>query len=223
MTRSTLLLAGLLLGSTTLVAAQTKPAAKPAAAATAAMAPAPMGVRTFKVDNSHSSVGFKVKHMGISTVNGAFGDMTATLELDPKNLRTLKTTATIQATSINTGTERRDNHLRSADFFEVEKYPEITFQSTGVTAVSGNTFKLAGNLTMHGVTKPIVLDGTFDGAMTDPSGNQRVGLTASGSLNRTEYGLTWNKAIEAGGLLVSEDVRIELQIEAMAPKPDQGK
>ena len=169
---------------------------------------------TYQVDTSHSEVGFRVKHLGITTVKGSFGALEATVQVDTNDLSTLKVTASIDAASINTGTEDRDNHLRSGDFFDVETYPKLTFESTGVQNIQGNNLELLGNLTMRDVTKAIVLKTSFLGAATDPWGNHKVAFEASGEINRKEFGLNWNQVLEAGGLLVAETVKLSLDIQA---------
>ncbi len=171
-------------------------------------------VRTFAIDPSHSRLGFVVRHLGFSKVRGAFEQFGGTVYLDPADLSTLRAEATAQTASINTNEGKRDDHLRSADFFEVETYPTITFKSTGTKNVSGNAFTLAGELTMHGVTKAVELKGEFLGEGKDPWGGTRVAFEASTTVNRKDYGLNWNVALEAGGWLVSEDVQIVLEIQA---------
>ncbi len=168
----------------------------------------------YEIDVAHSQIAFKVRHLGISTVKGNFKTFDATLSVgdDPT---TLETTATIAATSVDTGVDRRDNHLRSPDFFEVEKYPEITFKSTGIKNVDGGNFTLVGDLTIRGVTKAVELDAEMRGPATLMK-KQRVGFSASGKINRTDYGLTWNRAIETGGFVVGEEVTLEIEVEAIA-------
>ena len=172
-------------------------------------------VATYTVDPAHSEIGFQVRHLGFSRVRGYFGDYEATVHLDPDQLSTLQVEATIQADSITTGDEKRDTHLRSEDFFEVETYPELTFESTGVQNVSGDSFELNGNLTIHGVTKPVTLKGTYLGAGKDPWGGERVGFEASTKINRKDFGLNWNTVLESGGVLVSEKVEILLDVQAV--------
>ncbi len=169
----------------------------------------------YEVDQTHSTVGFKVRHLGISTVTGTFADYDAQLRVDPADLSTMAVEATIRVESIDTGNERRDGHLRSEDFFEAETYPEMRFVSTGVTEVDGDAFKLAGDLTMHGVTRPVVLEGEVIGTAVGPGGKPRVGIEAGTTIDRRDFGLTWSRTTEAGGLLVGHDVRIFLEIEAV--------
>jgi polyisoprenoid-binding protein YceI len=171
--------------------------------------------RTFTIDAAHSNVGFKAKHLGILNVNGRFADYDATIKVDPSNLSTLETTATVRIASVDTGVERRDNHLKSADFFDAENHPTMTFVSTGVSNVVGNTFDLNGNLTIRGTTKPVVLKGEMVGTAVF-MGKERIALQATGKINRFDYGLQWNTLTEAGGLVVSQDIEILLEIQAVA-------
>lgn len=171
--------------------------------------------RTFSIDSAHSNVGFKAKHLGILNVNGRFADYDATIKVDPANLSTLEATATVRIASVDTGVERRDNHLKSADFFDADTHPTMTFVSTGVSNVNGNTFDLNGNLTIRGTTKPIVLKGELAGTVSF-MGKERIALKATGTVNRFDYGLQWNSLTEAGGLVVSQDIEIILEIQAVA-------
>ncbi len=163
----------------------------------------------YSVDTSHSSVGFKVKHMMISTVSGNFSGFSGSYDLEKGVLKSLS--GTVKASTINTGIEKRDEHLRSADFFDVIKYPEITF-----AMLSQKGKKVTGNLSMHGITKKVVLDMDIGGVMTDNSGTQRSGLTLEGKINRKDFGLNWNKAIEAGGVVVGDEVKMMIEIEGIA-------
>lgn len=169
----------------------------------------------FDIDKAHSTVGFKVRHLGLSNVTGTFSDYAARVELDPSDLSTLSVAARIDVASVDTGNEDRDADLRSDNFFDVEQHPQLRFQSTGVTEVNGNTFKLAGDLTMHGVTKSITLDGELIGVAAGSMGKQRVGIEARATVDRRDYGLTWNRLTEAGGVIVGHDVTIVLDIEAV--------
>ncbi|MDZ7316999.1 MAG: YceI family protein [candidate division KSB1 bacterium] len=164
------------------------------------------------VDASHTEIGFSVKHMVISKVNGKFTDYSGEILLDPQNIEGARVKGVIKAASINTGNEARDNHLRSADFFDVEKYPEILFETVSIKK-EGGRYKVVGNLTMHGVTKPIELFATLAGPIKDPWGNERLGVEATGVLNRTEWGLTWDKVMETGGLVVGHEVELKLAAE----------
>lgn len=169
---------------------------------------------TWAIDGAHSNIGFKVRHMMVSWTRGNFGTAEGTVTIDGKDLKTLKVDVTIDTSSIDTDNEKRDEHLKSADFFDVETFPTMTFKSTKVKPQKGGTFDLVGDLTLHGVTKSVTLkaDGFVD-AMTDPWGNVKTGTSASVTINRADFGLTWNKALETGGLVVGEDVHIQLDIE----------
>ncbi|MBX5470447.1 MAG: YceI family protein [Thermoleophilaceae bacterium] len=167
----------------------------------------------WNVDPSHSSVEFQVKHMGLATVKGFFGEFEGGLEVAEDGSVTAG--GRVKAASINTRNDQRDEHLRSADFFDVENHPEISFRSTKVEQLDEETYRITGDLTMRGTTKEIVLEATVTGTDQDPWGNTRVGLEASGQLDRTEWGLTWNQALESGGVLVGKRVKILLDISAV--------
>lgn len=179
-------------------------------------------VQTFSIDPAHSRLGFTVRHMGFSKVRGSFEQFEGVVRMAPGDLSTLETTATIQAQSITTNVEDRDSHLRSADFFEVETYPTITFKSTEIRNVSSDSFTLVGELTMHGVTKTIELEGEYLGEGTDPWGGTRVAFEAGTKINRKDYGLNWNTVLEAGGVLVSEDVQITLEVQAVQQQEEEA-
>ena len=166
---------------------------------------------TWVLDPSHSEVAFSVRHMMISKVRGGFGVKSATL-IAPENPLEVSITASVDATSLDTGDEGRDAHLRSADFFDVENHPSLEFVSTGVR-VEGGDFLVDGDLTMHGVTKPVTFTLEFGGFGTDPYGNYKAGATAKAVINREDFGLTWNAALETGGVLVGKDVTITLDLQ----------
>ena len=168
---------------------------------------------TYKIDADHSSVEFKVKHL-LSKVSGSFTKFEGTPHLDAKKLKSFKASAKIDAASIDTRVEKRDEHLRSADFFDTAKYPSITFESTNVKRVKGNMMEVHGNLTMHGVTKPIVMNLEFLGTAKDPWGNEKAAFSGSAKINRKDFGLGWNKVLETGGVLVGETVEITVELEA---------
>jgi polyisoprenoid-binding protein YceI len=168
----------------------------------------------WKLDTTHTQVGFSVKHMAISTVRGRFSKFDGAGETDAGGKLT-SATFTIAAASIDTNQEQRDAHLRSADFFDVEHHPTLTFESTRITQ-QGTDITIEGNFTMHGVTKPVTLKGETAPTVKDPWGMQRTALTLEGKLNRKDWGLTWNQALELGGLMVSEDVKLSLELEATA-------
>ena len=166
---------------------------------------------TYKIDADHTTVSFKIKHL-FSKVQGRFDKFEGMIEYDEKNPASWKTEATIQAASINTNVEGRDKHLKGPDFFDVEKFPTITFKSTGVTDASGTNAKLNGVLTIHGVEKPVTLDLEALGVAKDPWGNTVAGFFAKTTINRKDFGLTWSKVAETGQLLVGEEVEIELDV-----------
>lgn len=169
----------------------------------------------YEIDKAHSSVGFKVRHLGISHVSGTFADYDVRLELDPNDLESMRARARIDVTSVTTGNMDRDDDLRSENFFDVANHPDIRFTSTGVERVDGNRFKLAGELTIRGVTKPVVLDGELLGTTTGPMGKERVGIEATTTIDRHDFDLTWNKLTEAGGVIVGRDVTIVLTMQAV--------
>ncbi len=169
---------------------------------------------TWTLDRSHSQVKFKVRHLGISNVEGSFGTFDITLRFDPADLKTVQTTAEIDATSIDTGNERRDGHLRSDDFFAADEHPKLTFVSTGVEQIDGNRFKLAGDLTIRGTTKPVVLDAELLGTASN-GGKTVAAFTATTTINRFDYGLKWDRLTEAGGLMVGENVQITIDMEVV--------
>lgn len=173
---------------------------------------------TYVTDKAHTEVGFSIRHF-FSKVHGRFTDFVATIQFDPKDLAKSSVEATVQATSISTDNERRDNHLRSDDFFAVEKNPTLTFKSTKITPGKDNTFKLAGDLTMRGVTKPVVFDaellGTGDISMGGRVVGTRAGFTATTVVNRKDFGISWNRTLDQGGTMLDDNVKIELNVEAV--------
>jgi polyisoprenoid-binding protein YceI len=172
---------------------------------------------TYNVDPAHTEIGFSAKHMVISNVKGVFKEFSGTVELDDKNI--LKTiNAKISATSIDTRHEKRDTHLQSADFLDTAKFPEITFKSTSITSKGNNTYEVKGELTIRGVKKIVTLNGEMLGITKDPWGNMRAGFTAKGEINRKDFGLTWNQVLETGGLVVSDEVKLILEVEAIMQK-----
>jgi polyisoprenoid-binding protein YceI len=177
----------------------------------------------YQIDPVHSEVGFRIEHLGISNVDGTFTDVAGTVTIPQGGtLAEMAVVATIQATSIDTRNGDRDTHLRSADFFDVAQFPTLTFRSTAVEPLGGGRFRLTGDLTMHGVTKPVTLEGEYSGAATDGYGNRKVGFSAEGTISRSEWGLTWNQAIEAGGVVVSDEVELSLDVQAALQAPTAG-
>lgn len=171
-------------------------------------------VSTWAVDQVHSKIGFKVKHLGISNVRGDFNTYDVDLRFDPQDLSTLETTVNVDVASIDTENERRDGHLRSPDFFAAEEYPTMTFAAKSVRNIDGDEFELVGDLTIRGVTKEVVLDAEFLGTAS-MGDSERAGFEAETEINRLDYGLAWNKVTEAGGFVVSHDVKIILELEVI--------
>jgi polyisoprenoid-binding protein YceI len=188
------------------------------AALIALFAVTPLFAETFTVDPAHSDASFRVKHL-MSNVKGAFGDIAGTIEVNRENPAASSVDFTINAASIDTANDNRDKHLRSADFFDVEKFPQITFKSTKIApSGSKDVYNVTGNLTMHGVTRPVVLPVTFLGFAKDPWGNDRAGFEIETTLNRKDFGLNWNKALDQGGFLLGEDVKVSIALEAVKKK-----
>lgn len=167
----------------------------------------------YTLDPTHSAIEFAVKHMVIATAKGRFGKFSVDADIDEANVANSKAKVTIDATSVDTRDDNRDNHLRSADFFDVENNPTITFVTKRLEPKGGSDYRVVGDLTIRGVTKEVGLDGEVNGPVKDPWGNTRYGISATGKLNRKDYGLNWNTALEAGGFLVSDDVKLSIDIE----------
>ncbi|HXV13882.1 MAG TPA: YceI family protein [Candidatus Krumholzibacteria bacterium] len=182
------------------------------ALAAVVFAPAAQAQDTYTIDPVHSSTSFKVKHMMVSDVKGAFETFSGAITLDPKNVENSSVEVTIESASISTRNEKRDGHLKSADFFDVEKFPTITFKSKKI-AKKGESWVAVGDLTIRGVTKEIELPFTLSGPVS--AGNASIiGVSASTEINRQDFGVSWNKTLDAGGVVVSDKVRIELEVEA---------
>ncbi|MBG6183940.1 polyisoprenoid-binding protein YceI [Arthrobacter sp. CAN_A214] len=177
--------------------------------------PSGLTAGTWAFDPSHSEIGFSVRHAGISKVRGSFTETDAALQVGP-SLEDSKVTATIKTASFSSGDENRDGHVRGADFFDVEQFPEMTFVSTSVTG-AGETYEIQGDLTIRGITKPVVLETEFNGVAVDPFGATRAGISGSTTISRKEFGLTWNAALEAGGVLVGDKVTITVDAAFVAP------
>jgi len=173
--------------------------------------------KTYAIDPSHTTAEFIVRHLMISKVRGRFTSITGTIDVPEGSNVPVSVDVTIDAASIDTREAQRDAHLNSADFLDAEKFPKIAFKSTGVDG-SGDAFKVRGDLTIHGVTRAVVLDTTFEGRTTDPYGNDRIGYEAHTKISRKDYGLGWNMALETGGVVVGDEVKIELNVEAIAQK-----
>jgi polyisoprenoid-binding protein YceI len=188
----------------------------------AAAAPSFADLQEWRVDSAHSYVGFKVRHMMVSWVRGQFADIKGAVKFDPADPSKTNVEVEIDANSINTANERRDKHLRSADFFDVENHPSIRFVSKRVEGSAQSGLKLIGDLTMHDVTKEVALD--VEGpapAVADGRGGEKSGVSASAKINRSDFGLTWNRALEAGGVTVSDEVTLEIEAELArgGPRP----
>jgi polyisoprenoid-binding protein YceI len=174
-------------------------------------------VRTFAIDQAHSEAIFQVRHL-VTKVRGRFTDLGGTIAFDEAAPERSTVAFTIQAASIDTGTPDRDAHLRSEDFFHAEKHPAITFLSTSIRALGGDAYEVTGDLTMRGVTRRISMPVTYLGKAKDPWGNEKIGFEAETALNRKDFGLTWNAALETGGFLVGDEVKISVSIQAAAQK-----
>ncbi|HEU4699297.1 MAG TPA: YceI family protein [Gemmatimonadales bacterium] len=173
---------------------------------------------TWNLDPAHSLIEVSAKHMMITTVRGRFTDVKGTITVDEQHPDRSRVEVEIPAASIDTHVDQRDQHLRSADFLDVARYPTITFRSTRIQGAwnrEGDRFTVTGDLTVHGVTKPVTLAATYEGGATDPRGGRRVGFSADTEIDRRQFGLTWNQALEAGGILVGNDLRIHLEVQAV--------
>ncbi len=179
----------------------------------------------YRIDPAHSTIGFAIRHYEINWVSGRFKDFSGTIRYDEQDVTKSSVEFTAKVESIDTGVAARDNHLRNADFFEVAKYPELSFKSTRVERKGKNGYVLHGDFTMKGVTKQIAIPFTVAGAIKDPRGNTRFGISAQTKIDRRDYGITWGKALEGGGLDLGNEVSIDLQLEAVkaAPRPAAGQ
>lgn len=169
--------------------------------------------QTWQLDKSHSSVKFSVTHMMVSETEGNFKSFTGNVTAQKEDFTDLSADFTIQVKSINTDDEKRDGHLTSPDFFDAEKYPTITFKSSSFKKVSEKSYKLAGELTMHGVTKPVTFDVKYNGTAKDPYGNTKAGFRASTVVKRSDFNISWNKVLDTGGFALSDDVQVSVNIE----------
>jgi polyisoprenoid-binding protein YceI len=186
-----------------------------------AVASPALAAQTYNVDTAHASVLFQIRHF-MSQVTGRFTSFEGTIQIDRARPEDSSVEFTIQAESIDTDNERRDEHLRSPDFFDVGNHPTITFKSRSVRPVGNDTYEVTGDFTMRGVTKSITLPVTMLGEMKDPWGNQRIGFETSTTINRKDYGVSWNQTLDQGGLVLGEDVKVAINLEAVeaAPKAD---
>ncbi len=170
---------------------------------------------TWKIDESHTTLGFSARHAMVAKVRGQFSKFEGSFTLDATSPENSTANATIKTASLDTRNEDRDTHLKSADFLNVEQYPELTFASTAIKHTGGNEFVLGGDLTINGVTRPVEVEVSYVGVSQDPWGGTRIGFEGHTEISRKDFGLTWNVALEAGGVLVSEKVRIDLDVEAV--------
>lgn len=173
------------------------------------------GVATYTIDPAHSEVGFVVRHMGFSKVRGRFERFSGRIRMTPDQLVTLEAEIEIDAQSINTNEQKRDEHLRTNDFLDAQNFETIRFKSTGVKEANAQTFKLEGDLTIRDVTKRVVLEASYLGEGADPWGGRRVGFEASTTINRKEFGVNWNTVLETGGFLVGDDVELQIDVQAV--------
>lgn len=174
-----------------------------------------MATTTWAIDASHSEIGFKVKHMMFTNVSGKFEKFEASATTEDTDFTNAQLDFSADIASVNTGSADRDNHLKSADFFNADEFPKMSFKSTSMKKVSENEFELIGDLSLHGVTKAVTLNVEYGGIMQDPWGNTKAGFTLSGKINRKDWGLNWNAALETGGVLVSEEVRLNIDVQLM--------
>ena len=182
-------------------------------AAALAVASPTLAADTYQFDKAHTTVGFQVRHI-VTNLGGKFQDFSGTIKVDRVKPESSSVEFTIQAASINTNDPKRDEHLKSPDFFDVANQPTITFKSTSVKPTGKDAYDVAGNLTMRGVTKAITLPVTFLGEGKDPWGNEKIGFETATTLNRKDYGINWNKALDQGGLLVGDEVKVQISVEA---------
>lgn len=170
---------------------------------------------TYSLDPAHSRLGFVARHAMVTKVRGSFNDFEGTLDIDAENPERSRAEITIQAKSIDTRNEDRDAHLRSNDFFAMDEFPTITFASTAAEKIDDDHYRVTGDLTIRGVTKPVAVDFEFTGAANDPWGNLRIGFEGATTVNRKEWGINWNAPLEAGGILVGEKVTLEFELSAV--------
>ncbi|BCM69692.1 hypothetical protein EASAB2608_05026 [Streptomyces sp. EAS-AB2608] len=169
----------------------------------------------YTIDPAHSTIGFVARHAMVTNVKGGFQDFTGTLHLDGADPTRSTATLDVQMASIDTGNADRDGHLKSADFFKIDEFPVMTFRSTGAEALGGDAYRITGDLSLLGVTKPLTIDLEFNGAAQDPFGNERVGFEGKAEILRSEWGLTWNAALETGGVLVSDKIKLVFDVSAI--------
>lgn len=173
------------------------------------------GTTTWNIDTDHTHVGFTARHMMITKVKGQFSRVSGTVELDEQQPERSRVSVQIDAASIDTGVEKRDDHLRSADFLDVENHPHLTFESRSVRRTGDDRYELTGDLTIRGTTRPVTLEVEDEGRGTDPWGGERASFSATGKIDRREFGLTWNQALEAGGVLVSDEIKLNFDVQVV--------
>jgi polyisoprenoid-binding protein YceI len=173
-----------------------------------------MAKSKWAVDVSHSSIDFSIKHMMIAKVKGAFHSFNAEIEADPYDLTTADIQVSVELASIDTRNSDRDNHLRTGDFFDIENHPNMTFKSSEIVKTGDGEYKVTGSFSLHGVTRQESFDVTFEGAGKDPWGNEKLGFSAHGSIKRSDYGLTYNAVLETGGVLIGDEVKVSIELEA---------
>ena len=168
---------------------------------------------SWTIDPAHAEIGFAVRHLMIATVRGRFGAVSGAVAVDEQDPHNSKVDVTVDVRSVDTRQEMRDNHLRSADFFDVEKFPSMHFVSKRIEGNLDREFRVIGDLTIHGVTREVALTATLEGRTKDPWGNERAGFSVSGKINRREFGLNWNQALETGGVMVGDEVKLTIDVE----------
>jgi polyisoprenoid-binding protein YceI len=182
---------------------------------TATITALPQLTGTYAIDPSHSRLGFVARHAMVTKVRGAFNDFEGTIDIDGEAPANSSAEVTIEVASIDTRNEDRDGHLRSNDFFDPEQYPQITFATTAIEQLDEGNYRVTGDLTIKGTTKPVTIDFEYNGAATDPFGNERIGFEGAVTVNRKDWGVNWNAALDTGGVLVSEKVTLEFEISAI--------
>ncbi|MFF7446976.1 MULTISPECIES: YceI family protein [unclassified Streptomyces] len=169
----------------------------------------------YTIDTAHSTIGFTVRHAMVTNVKGKFLDFSGSLHLDGGDPSASTASIDVKMDSIDTGSAERDGHLKSADFFKIEEYPTMTFRSTSAEALGGEDYRITGDLTILGTTRPLTIDLEFNGAAKDPFGNERVGFEGKAEIKRSDWGLTWNAALETGGVLISDKIKLSFDISAI--------
>ncbi|SEN57849.1 YceI family protein [Paenibacillus sp. OV219] len=173
-----------------------------------------MSVSKWVVDATHSSADFTIRHMMIAKVKGTFHNFSAEIEANPEDLTTASIAFSVELSSIDTRNADRDNHLRSGDFFGIEEHPNLTFKATKIVRTGDGEYDVTGDVSLHGVTRPETFEVTYEGSGKDPWGNEKAGFSAKGSIKRSDYGLTYNAALETGGVLIGDEVKISIELEA---------